>query len=156
MVRFFTARRLLALVDYGPSSLQGLPDASTLDLDELLATLRQCPAYQVDRHHTNCGLRTRLEPIVEYLQTMLSSNAVSVSHTEWTKQREASSWAREAEEREASRARKERGHEEGPRKFEFTRSLASDQRLRYEGALYADEMARKLFTADVWDWTPEY
>ena len=33
--------------------------------------------------------------------------------------------------------------------------MATDQRLRYEGALAADRMAKALFTADEWDWTAE-
>lgn len=41
------------------------------------------------------------------------------------------------------------------RVFRFTRAIAGDQRLRYEGAMSADRLARELFTADAWDWTPE-
>lgn len=41
------------------------------------------------------------------------------------------------------------------RVFRFTRAVATDQRLRFEGAMAADKMARDLFTADGWDWTPE-
>ncbi|KAL2759879.1 hypothetical protein ACRALDRAFT_2038641 [Sodiomyces alcalophilus JCM 7366] len=167
--KFFTGRGLVSLVDFGPSSLDALSDPAAsapsspsfttttttttaetatmivsgqVDIDDLLATLRQSPAYQVDKNHTNCGLRTRLEPIVDYVQAMLSSNVVSVSHAEWSRNRAACSWAAaDGTER---------------RTFVFTRSLAFDQRLRYEGALYADKMARELFTADAWNWTPEY
>lgn len=129
-----------------------------VDVDDLLATLRQCPAYQIDKNHTNCGLRTRLEPIVDYIQTMLSSNVVSISHAEWSRNRVACSWAAAAgadsaadgTDAAAAASRREK------RTFIFTRSLAFDQRLKYEGAMYADKMARELFTADEWNWTPEY
>ncbi|ROT42495.1 hypothetical protein SODALDRAFT_319160 [Sodiomyces alkalinus F11] len=184
MLKFFTGKGLVSLLDFGPSSLDALSDPAAsaslsspsvgsspvsttttstmivsgqVDVDDLLATLRQCPAYQVDKNHTNCGLRTRIEPIVDYVQAMLSSNVVSVSHTEWSRNRAACSWAASASTDRtadgidaAAASRRER------RTFAFTRSLAFDQRLRYEGALYADKMARQLFTADGWDWTPEY
>lgn len=149
MLKFLTSKSLLALVDFGPSSLEALPDASTLDLEQLLATLRQCPNYQLDKHHTNCGLRTRLEPIVEYIQTMLSSGAVAVPHAEWKSDRERCSWMVDANPSDDD-------EEQGKRQFRFTRGLASDQRLRYEGSLHAEKMARALFTADSWDWSPEY
>jgi hypothetical protein len=150
MLKFFTSKDLVALVDYGPSSLETLPDSSTLDLEELLATLRQCPNYQIDKNHTNCGLRTRLEPIVEYVQAMLSSAVVAVPHGEWKKNRSACSWL------EAAELRAEGSRSEGDSTFKFTRGLATDQRLRYEGAMYADKVARALFTAEAWDWSPEY
>jgi hypothetical protein len=51
----------------------------------------------------------------------------------------------------------EGGHEgERERKvFRFTRGLATDQRLRMEGAMAVDRSARALFTADEWDWSTE-
>lgn len=146
MLKFLTSKDLLAPVDFGPSSLDALPDASTLDLEQLLATLRQCPNYQLDKHHTNCGFRTRLEPIIEYIQAMLSSNAVAITHAEWKSNRETYSWALDAR----------RDHDGGPRQFRFTRGMAGDQRFRMEGSLHAEKMARALFTADSWDWSPEY
>lgn len=149
MLKFFTSKDLLALVDFGPSSLEALPDSSTLDLEDLLNTLRQCPNYQVDKNHTNCGLRTRLEPIVEYVQAMLSSAVVAVTHAEWKKNRAACSWLEAAEKRSPDTP-------DDKVTFRFTRGLATDQRFRYEGAMYADKMARSLFTADAWDWSPEY
>ncbi|KAH6666462.1 hypothetical protein F5X68DRAFT_160411 [Plectosphaerella plurivora] len=149
MLKFFTSKDLVALVDFGPSSLETLPDSSTLDLEDLLAALRQCPNYQIDKNHTNCGLRTRLEPIVEYVQTMLSSAVVAVSYAEWKKNRAACSWL------EAAELRAE-GSLDGQGTFRFTRGLVTDQRLRYEGALYADKLSRALFTAEAWDWSPEY
>jgi hypothetical protein len=39
--------------------------------------------------------------------------------------------------------------------FRFTRGLATDQRLRMEGAMAVDRSARALFTADEWDWSTE-
>ncbi|TQS32019.1 hypothetical protein Golomagni_07680 [Golovinomyces magnicellulatus] len=148
MIQFFVAKNLLVLIDYSPAALEAFPDASRLNIEELLVTLRQCPNYQIDKHHTNCGLRIRIEPILDYLRAMLSSNVISISHAEWKRDPTRISWANASVDEGDKKDKKP--------KFTFTRAVASDQRLRYEGALYADKMARALFTAGEWDWTPEY
>ncbi|KAF9870498.1 hypothetical protein CkaCkLH20_11988 [Colletotrichum karsti] len=147
MLKFFTSKELMGMVDFGPSSLDNIPDSSVVDVEEILAALKQVPSYQIDKHHTNCGIRTRLEPILEYVRSMLSSTVLSISQVDWKNDRETATWV-------PAEIRTSLGREE--KKFEFTRSLAGDQRLRYEGNMYADKMARKLFTAEKWDWTPEY
>ncbi|KAF6821671.1 hydroxyproline-rich glycoprotein-like protein [Colletotrichum sojae] len=146
MLKFFTSKELMGVVDFGPSSLDSIPDSSVIDIDEILTTLKQVPSYQIDKHHTNCGIRTRIDPIVDYIRSMLSSSVLSISQVDWKNSRVEARWLPEDQ--------GQRLDEE--KKFEFTRSLASDQRLRYEGNMYADKMARRLFTADRWDWTPEY
>ncbi|KAG5980950.1 hypothetical protein E4U55_003460 [Claviceps digitariae] len=167
MLKFLLSRDLLSLADYGPSSLDNLPDTSCLlDIDDLLATLKQCPNYQVDRHHLNCGLRIRIDPILDYLKAMLAASVVSLPLADWKKRRGDISWVAATTTRTTSR----HGHnssrsgygdggngdgDDGKHVFAFTRALASDQRLRYEGTMYADGMARRLFTAEAWDWTPE-
>jgi hypothetical protein len=149
MVRFLLHKRLLHLTDFGPRSLDDALDAQSMGMEigGVISALRQCPAYQVDKNHTNCGLRTRMLPILEYVQAMLSANVVAVAKGAWEKNRAAISWYTDRERRDASR--------EKPRVFRFSRSLATDPRLRYEGALAVDRFAREMFTADEWDWTPE-
>lgn len=147
MLKFFLSKELLSFVDFSPTSLDFIPDTSMLDIDILLATLKQCPSYQVDKNHTNCGLRIRIDPILDYIRAMLSANVVAIPLAGWRTNRSDVSWVvstaggRLAEPQE--------------RTFAFTRALASDQRLRLEGAMYADRMAKKLFTSEMWDWTPE-
>lgn len=148
MLKFFLSKKLGFLVDFSPRSLESVPDACLLDIDDLLATLKQCPSYQIDKNHTNCGLRIRIDPILDYLRAMLSANTVAPSHSEWKKHRLDVSWV-------VSRDSRCARDEEPARTFSFTRSLASDDRLRFQGAIYADKMAKSLFTADSWDWTPE-
>ncbi|KAG6009253.1 hypothetical protein E4U21_002857 [Claviceps maximensis] len=163
IVKFLLSRDLLSLADYAPASLDDLPDTSCLlDIDDLLATLKQCPNYQIDRHHLNCGLRIRIDPILDYVKAMLAAGVVSLPLADWKKRRADVSWATDT-------ATKTRNHGHGRRDgttgdarldeerhvFAFTRALASDERLRYEGNMYVDGMARSLFTADAWDWTPE-
>ncbi|GJD01888.1 hydroxyproline-rich glycoprotein-like protein [Colletotrichum higginsianum] len=148
MIKFFAGKELIGIVDFGPSSYDNIPDSSVIDIEEILSMLKQAPGYQIDKHHTNCGIRTRLEPIVEYIRSMLSSTVLSISQVDWKNGRVSASWS--SDDKEGADSNREE------KKFEFTRGLASDQRLRYEGNLYADKMARRLFTADKWDWTPEY
>lgn len=198
MVKFLVAKRLLFLTTpLLPTSSGGgggvQDDLAAVDVHSILAALKQCPHYQLDRHHTNCGMRTRLMPILEYLASMLSANAVPLSLAGWKKDLKRTSWAsassssaEDDKNRPAAAAaaaasappvavasagrRKKKdfvvpssgNDDEGAprskkkgRVFLFTRSVASDQRLRHEGAMAADRMARELFTADDWDWTPE-
>lgn len=146
--RFLRSKELLFLVDCSPSSLDAVPDMAHLDLDELVATLKQCPNYQVDKHHVNCGPRLRMRPILDYIRTMLSANVVWISHAEWKKRRAEASWA-------AIKDKDCAAGDEAGRTFFFTRAIANDERLRYDGAMHVDRMALSLFTAHAWDWTPE-
>ncbi|RSL95452.1 hypothetical protein CEP52_012063 [Fusarium oligoseptatum] len=146
MLKFFVGKNLLFLVDYSPASLNSVPDTAMVEIEELLSTLQQCPSYQVDKHHTNCGLRVRLEPIVGYMRSMLSANVVPISYASWKKQRAETSWVP---------LQDQASNGDTTKRFAFTRALANDQRLRHEGAFYVDRMAKAMFTAEEWDWTPE-
>ena len=148
LLRFLMSKGLLFLVDFSPISLEAVPDTSMVDMDELLVTLRQCPSYQVDKHHTNCGPRIRVEPVLDYIRTMLSANVVAIPLADWKRRRADVSWV-------VAQAPGDVDEESKERTFLFTRSLSNDQRLRYEGSIFADRMAKKLFTAESWDWTPE-
>ncbi|KAK4101886.1 hypothetical protein N658DRAFT_506628 [Parathielavia hyrcaniae] len=169
IVRFLTSRGLLFLTDFSDDafssssssdshSMSPTSDKSsfaTTDIGHLLATLKQVPAYQVDKHHTNCGLRTRVLPVLEFVQAMLAAGAVAVSRQAWVRDREGTSWVCDDEEEADRDAEAKKGKEKAKKVFRFTRGLATDQRLRYEGALAVDRMARALFTAEEWDWTAE-
>ena len=148
LLRFLMSKNLLFLVDFSPVSLDAVPDTSMVEIDELLTTLRQCPSYQVDKHHTNCGPRIRVEPVLDYVRAMVSAGVVAIPLADWKRRRADVSWV-------ATQTPGDPGEEHKERTFVFTRSLANDQRLRYDGAIYADRMAKKLFTAESWDWTPE-
>lgn len=169
MVKFFTAKNLLFLVNFSPSSQESIRDFAAVDVSSILAALRQSPHYQIDKNHTNCGLRSKITPILEYVQVMLSSN-VGVNLQAWKKEPKAATWiAASGGAAESDRGKPARKKEfsvgaaggadgKGPGRdkvFRFTRSLAQDQRLRYEGAMAADRMALDLFMAEAWDWTPE-
>lgn len=144
MIRFFTSRGLLFLVDFSSNSLDTIKDSATTDISHIITVLKQCPSYQIDKNHTNCGLRARLMPILEYIEARLSSNAIAISRSGWATDREAASWAS-----------KEEGKTKKKKTFAFTRSAYSDQRLRYGGMIGTESIARDLFTANEWDWTPQ-
>ncbi|KAM0516649.1 hypothetical protein ACHAPE_005282 [Trichoderma viride] len=147
MLKFLVSKNLLFLVDYTSPSLEAVPDGAMINIDDLLNTLKQCPNYQIDKHHTNCGLKIRMDPIMDYIRTMLSASGTSIAHADWKKRRSEVSWTQ-------LRDRRLREDEEEV-KFVFTRAVASDQRLRYEAAMYTDRLSKGLFTASSWDWTPE-
>ncbi|KAK4453699.1 hypothetical protein QBC34DRAFT_191383 [Podospora aff. communis PSN243] len=146
MMKFFLSHNLISLMDFSPSSLEETPlqdHFATVDVHAIVNLLKQVGGYQIDKHHTNCGLRTRITPVMMYVGTMLSSNVVAIQRAAWKKQRDVTSWVSEREGQVEEKV------------FRFTRSLLGDQRLRYEGAMAADRMARSLFTAGRWDWSPE-
>lgn len=170
MVKFFTAKSLLFLVNFSPSSQDSVKEFAAVDVSSILAALRQSPHYQIDKNHTNCGLRSKITPILEYVQVMLSSNAVGVNLQAWKKEPKAATWiaasggppdaggAKPGRKKEFTTGAAAGGEGRGSGRskvFRFTRSLAQDQRLRYEGAMAADRMALELFMAEEWDWTPE-
>ncbi|EFX04131.1 hypothetical protein CMQ_1059 [Grosmannia clavigera kw1407] len=179
MVRFLCQRDLLHLRVFGPSSGLSPSSATSLgsvDVYHILAALRQCPAYQLDRDHVNCGLRTRMLPILEYIQAMLTAGAVAVRRQDWraapAARRGPNSTSGPSWEADQTLDTSDGNDEDfdndngsGPlfapsaadrrRVFRFTRAVAGDQRLRLEGNIAADRMARTLFTARRWNWTPE-
>ena len=150
LLKFLVSKELLFLVDFSPVSLDSVPDTTMLDTDELLATLRQLPSYQVDKYHTNCGPRIRVDPVLEYIKSMLSANVISIPLADWKKRRTDVSWVVTQTTGDGIDGNGGLGT------FQFTRALANDQRLKFEGAIYADKMAKRLFTAEAWDWTPEW
>ncbi|KAK4188827.1 hypothetical protein QBC35DRAFT_183193 [Podospora australis] len=145
IVKFLTSRNLFTILDFSPRSLDTIlhdprKDFSATDITSLISILKQCPSYQIDKNHTHCGLRTRLLPILEYVEARLQAQAIAISLQGWKKDPEVESWSSE----QKSKHKK---------KFSFTRGLSSDQRLRYGGAMAGDKFARELFTAEEWDWT---
>jgi hypothetical protein len=149
MFKFLTNKNLLFIVDFSPASLDSIADTSLLSVDNLLATLRQCPSYQIDKNHTNCGLRTRILPILDFIQGLLSANSIPLSRTAWKSNRAAYAWMPAA----ANDNKMNKNADDRP--FRYTRSLAGDQRLRFENAMGADQFARDVFTASSWDWTAD-
>ncbi|KAH9907863.1 hypothetical protein F4778DRAFT_451640 [Xylariomycetidae sp. FL2044] len=156
MLKFLVNRSLLFPADFSPASLASVPDAARLlPVESLLATLRQCPGYQIDKNHTNCGLRTRLLPILDFVQALLSAHSVPLARQAWKTDRGRAAWLPVDDDDDDGGEGEGRRDEERSKPFRFTRSLAADQRLRFENAMGADRFARGVFTASSWDWTAE-
>ncbi|KAL5117946.1 hypothetical protein ACEQ8H_004091 [Pleosporales sp. CAS-2024a] len=67
------------------------------DIDRLLVSLRQCANYQVDMHHAHCGLRSRLLPLLDYLQNQLNldtgSPDIGICSECWQVHRDEYAWS---------------------------------------------------------------
>lgn len=145
-IKFLSSHDLLFLSDFSPHSFDdNAADYAAVDVNQIITKLKQLSGYQVDKFHRNCGPRSEVLTIMDYIQGMLSSNIISVSRTAWKKNRDLTSWDSA---NDADKSKEEKV-------FRFTRSISRDQRVRYEGTLGADRMAVALFTAERWDWTPE-
>ncbi|CAJ2511678.1 Uu.00g073030.m01.CDS01 [Anthostomella pinea] len=147
MFKFLTKKNLMFLVDFSPGSYDTITDTALLQVDAVLSTLRQCPSYQIDKNHTNCGLRTKMLPVLDFIQGLLSANSVPISRGAWKGNRRATAWM-------PSDGEDAKTQDEGE-PFRYTRSLAGDQRLRFENAMGADKFAKDVFTAPSWDWTAD-
>lgn len=211
-LKFLLKRNLISLsyFSFSPSSpISPLPDSyATTEINQILSTMKQFPSYQIDKHHTNCGPRTRLKPILDFLTPMVSHKSVSLSRLDWVKRRDEVSWlfssggipleSKFDDDRPGGGELREGDRDSSPmplfvngkfqavpsplsfsvsgpagqgrfggnlngggvdgvkkKRFTFMRSMAGDQRLRFEGSMGADRLVRGLFTADEWDWTPE-
>jgi len=134
MIKFLTNKNLLHLTSF---SYTEYPETYTGDIEHLITILRQCPSYQIDKNHAHCGLRAKLLPALEYVQSMLSGN-IGIERQRWKVSRDEYSW----------------GRGETGQPWTFTREVA-DPRLSLEGNLASGKFARALFTASEWDWSPE-
>ncbi len=96
MVRFFTKIDTVRLQgkiydDTEPTYYLG-------DIERLLASLRQCSNYQIDNNHSHCGLRSRLLPLLDYIQNLLNldngSLDVGICAECWRNHRPEYAWSR--------------------------------------------------------------
>ncbi|KAK3651658.1 hypothetical protein LTR56_005466 [Elasticomyces elasticus] len=89
MIRFFVRNGTLKLqggvVDNDESSEQFTGDATVL-----LESLRQVPEYQIDRHHSHCGIRTQILPLLDLLGECLLR--VGICGDCWTDSRAQYAW----------------------------------------------------------------
>ncbi|MCJ1255122.1 hypothetical protein MMC24_002938 [Lignoscripta atroalba] len=144
MVRFFTRKGTLALQSMIIDSEYSQPPPQPplpypRPVDELLTTLRECPAYQIDRNHTHCGLRTKFLPALEYIRAQSqsqSSQAVGLCLRCWKEDRRKQSWL------------------ESPAGGTW-RFKAPFGARRSSGVCGVDHRSAKaMFTAELRDWTP--
>lgn len=76
----------------GHSGFAGTTGMPT-DILNLLAALRQCPDYQIDPTHSNCGIRRRLNPLLDYIEVFATSeHTVGLCLIRWRELVETESW----------------------------------------------------------------
>lgn len=87
MIRFFLRKGLLHL----QSTLVATEDSRSYsgNIQDLLARLRECPAYQIDPFHSHCGLRSRLLPLLYNIKPFTGTG---INLLGWNKDRVRESW----------------------------------------------------------------
>ena len=89
MMRFFTRINTL---QFQGLIIDGNEPAAPYsgDINSLIDMLRQVPEYQIDRFHNHCGIRQRLLPLLDLLQTALACTGVCAQC--WEDARSEYSW----------------------------------------------------------------
>ncbi|KAI9780632.1 MAG: hypothetical protein M1816_002793 [Peltula sp. TS41687] len=85
----------------GTVRLQGLIDDPTNDpspsqqrsIQELIQTMRQCPSYQIDRNHSHCGIRAKLIPRLQKIESALAHD-IGLNRDHWRSSRAVHSWSK--------------------------------------------------------------
>jgi len=95
MVRFFMKMCTLRL--QGTIYDNAEPTYYSGDIGRLLDSLRQCSSYQIDQHHSHCGLRTKLIPLLDLVQNQLSLDTgsldIGICAECWKNNRSLYAWA---------------------------------------------------------------
>ena len=93
MLRFFTRKGTLRLQSLISESANEYAPSYSGSITSLLASLRECPSYQIDQNHSHCGLRTKFMPLLDHVIAMLASEEqISVCMPCWRKHKSEHSW----------------------------------------------------------------
>jgi hypothetical protein len=74
MIRFF--QRINSLRLEGTLATKDGIEAYSSDIERILDALHSCNSYQINQHHSHCGLRTRLVPLLEALHPFIRQGQV--------------------------------------------------------------------------------
>ncbi len=108
------------------------PEPFAGSIEDILEKYRQCPSYQINKHHSHCGIRGRLGSIVSLLHRCLNTQA-GVCGNCWVKGRDGVKWS-------------EHGRVE---QWEW-----NPVRLFGTGGFEQHERAIEMFIAEERDWEP--
>ena len=88
LIRYFTRKGTLSM----QNTFTPFHDAAQFagSADDLVLVLQQCPAYQIDKNHSHCGARTRLEPALKSIVPALMHSGICL-HC-WKRNRGEDSW----------------------------------------------------------------
>lgn len=162
MIKFLGKKELLSLVPFQAVSPEDSdyfwPDAYHGDIENLIGLLRQCPSYQINQHHSHCGLRTKLLPALDHIKGCIETG-VGVKYRGSKRD-----WVNDAWLQKSSVATKKAFWVDGEdgeevdaagvntNVFEFA-SIKPRSPVAHE--LGAERAAKALFTAANWNWIRE-
>ncbi|KAF7955125.1 uncharacterized protein EAE97_000384 [Botrytis byssoidea] len=162
MVKFMTRRNLLSLMPYQavpPDDPEFIwPEAYTGDIELLIALLRECPSYQIDKNHGHCGLRNKLLPALSYIKDCIDGG-IGIKSKFWKTERSSQTWIPSPSTNNSNKKAfvvggKEVGDDKPENFFDF-KSLNREDLTSGGRSLGVDKAAKKLFLADKWDWIRE-
>lgn len=158
-MKFLTRKGLLSLVPFQAASPDDAdyiwPEAYTGDIDYLIGVLRQCPSYQIDKHHGHCGLRSKLLPALDYIKSSMDSG-IGIKLTRSTEKRGPTydSWldGQASNTKKPFFVRNENGEDVDvaggkPKQFDF---FHAKQKIGFGGS-----NEKGLFMAETWNWATE-
>lgn len=172
MVKFFVRKNLMTMSAYTPSLVDTSSDygdeeatcdaaghttvstAYSGDIEQVIATLRQCPGYQLDAHHHHCGLRSKILPPLNFIHDAIH-NGAGIRLVRFQEDREATSWQTHSHKtsqiKSWTKAKSVEEEDSTPRTFRWP---ADARAVEAAGAMFGwEQCAKRLFTAVVWDWT---
>ena len=161
MIKFLTRKKLLSLIPFQAASPYDpeyiWPEAYSGDIiEDILRKLKECPSYQIDKNHSHCGLRARIQPGLEYIQ-YLTEGAIGLGAVRWKTDRVLETWAVEKKRgRDGKKSFVVAGEpvgEDERGRFDF---VEVQRRIERRGMVVSIDVAAKdLFTAEKWIWTME-
>lgn len=165
MVKFLTKKGLFTLVPLQAVSPEDpeyvYPGPYTGDIEHLVGLLRQCPSYQIDKNHGHCGLRTKILPALDFIQSCIDTG-IGIKTMRWKSDRAAQTWIHTAPPNNSTKKPFIVGDktisDEPIETVRFSALVSGMDPADLFGSssLMADKLARKLFTAEtVISWSNE-
>lgn len=91
MIRFFCRKGTLRIESaFGLAPEEVEPYNG--NLNDIIARLKECPSYQIDRNHSHCGLRTRLMSVLDGARPLQPSFQVGICLGCWQEDKSKESW----------------------------------------------------------------
>ncbi|KAF7957785.1 hypothetical protein EAE96_003355 [Botrytis aclada] len=161
MIKFLMRRDLLSLIPFQAVSPEDpefiWPESYTGDIEHLVALLRECPSYQIDKNHGHCGLRNKLLPALSYIKDCIDGG-IGIKSKLWKTERSNQTWISSPSTDISKKAFVVGGKAVGddrPEKFFDFKSLNREDLTSGGRSLGVDKAAKRLFLADKWDWIRE-
>ncbi|KAG9243295.1 hypothetical protein BJ878DRAFT_125725 [Calycina marina] len=160
IIKFLTRKGLLNLVPFQAVSSDDptyvWPEAYSGDIETLIAELRAWPEYQIDGNHRHCGARVKMLPALKYVYDCIQKGA-GMKITSWKNDRSEHSWMVPRSIPSNKSTPFVVGNEivgEGYTVFDFTKASSGADTRNWERS-NSDRVAKLLFTARRWIWSPE-